>query len=115
MNKMQRFSVRTLLLAGPVIGWLTALVITIVGLVASFHLQSSFNEVADIKTALRNHTLIDGRMDGLREDVLRALRIANNGGDADAKKDLAGDMDEGFGDIKDSLTANLAMNLPPPI
>jgi methyl-accepting chemotaxis protein len=102
-------------LAGPVIGWVTALAITVVGLVASFHLQSSFNQVVDFKTALRNHTLLDGRMDGLRQDVLRALRIANDGGSADAKKDLAGDMDEGFGDIKDSLSTNLAMNLPPEI
>ena len=112
---MQRLSVRTLLLAGPVIGWVTALVITVVGLVASFHLQSSFNEVAAVKSAFRNHTLLDGRMDGLRQDVLRALRIANNGGDAGAKKDLAADMDEGFNDIKASLAHNIAMNLPPDI
>ena len=112
---MQRFSVRSLLLAGPAVGWLTALVITVVGLVAGFHLQSAFREVADIKTALRNHTLMDGRMDGLRDDVLRALRIAETGADEDAKKGLADDMEEQVTDIKDALTTNSAMNLPPEI
>lgn len=109
---MQRFSVRSLLLAGPAIGWLTALVITVVGLVAGFSLQSSFHAVVDIKTALRNHTLMDGRMDGLRDDVLRALRIANTGGDADAKKELAGDMEEQVSNIKDSLSTNTTLALP---
>ena len=56
---MQRLSLRTLLLAGPAIGWRTALLITGVGLVASFHLRTSFHEVVDTKTALRNHTLLD--------------------------------------------------------
>jgi methyl-accepting chemotaxis protein len=109
---MQRFSVRTLLLAGPAIGWLTALVITAVGLIASFQLQSAFHAVVDTKTALRNHTLMDGRMDGLRDDVLRALRIANTGGDADAKKELAGDMEEQVNDIKASLSTNIGLALP---
>lgn len=112
---MQRFSVRSLLLAGPAVGWLTALVITVVGLVAGFHLQSSFREVVDIKTALRNHTLMDGRMDGLRDDVLRALRIAETGADEDAKKELADDMEEQVTDINDALTTNSTMNLPPDI
>ena len=112
---MQRFSVRTLLLAGPAIGWLTALVITVVGLIAGYELQGAFHQVVDIKTALRNHTLMDGRMDGLRDDVLRALRIANAGGDEDAKKDLAADMEEQHKDIGDALTENQAMNLPPEI
>jgi methyl-accepting chemotaxis protein len=112
---MQRISVRSLLLAGPVVGWVTALVITVVGLLAGFHLQSSFREVVDIKTALRNHTLMDGRMDGLRDDVLRALRIAETGGDEEAKKELAGDMDEQLTDIKDSLSTNTGMDLPPEI
>src|SRR3954453_22646014 len=105
---MQRFSVRSLMLAGPAVGWLTALVITVVGLVAGFHLQSSFREVVDIKTALRNHTLMDGRMDGLRDDVLQALRIAETGGDEEAKKGLADDMEEQVTDIKDSLATNLS-------
>jgi hypothetical protein len=109
---IQRFSVRSLLLAGPAVGWLTALIITVVGLVAGFHLQSSFREVVDIKTALRNHTLMDGRMDGLRDDVLRALRIAATNGDDDAKKELADDMEEQVHDIKDALATNLAMDLP---
>jgi len=112
---MQRFSVRTLLLAGPAIGWLTTLVITVVGLTVGYELQDSFHQVVDIKTALRNHTLMDGRMDGLRDDVLRALRIANAGGDDDAKKDLAADMEEQHKDIGDALTENQAMNLPPEI
>jgi len=112
---MQRFSVRTLLLAGPAIGWLTALVITVVGLFAGFQLQSVFHEVVAIKSALRNHTLMDGRMDGLRDDVLRALRIANTGGDEDAKKELASDMEEQHQDISDALAANQAMSLPPEI
>jgi methyl-accepting chemotaxis protein len=112
---MQRYSVRSLLLAGPAVGWLTALVITAVGLVASFHLQPAFREVADIKTALRNHTLMDGRMDGLRDDVLRALRIAETGGDEEAKKELADDMEEQVSNIKDSLATNIAMDLPPEI
>jgi methyl-accepting chemotaxis protein len=112
---MQRFSVRTLLLAGPAVGWLTALVITVVGLVASFHLQSAFHEVVNIKTAMRNHTLMDGRMDGLRDDVLRALRIANTGGDEEAKKELAADMEEQVTDIKEALTTNKSLDLPPEI
>jgi methyl-accepting chemotaxis protein len=111
----QRFSVRSLLLAGPAVGWLTALVITVVGLTASFHLRSAFNEVVSIKTALRNHTLMDGRMDGLRDDVLRALRIANTGGDADAKKELADDQEEQVQNIKDALTTNTVLDLPPDI
>jgi methyl-accepting chemotaxis protein len=78
-------------------------------------LSSSFHEVVDIKTALRNHTLMDGRMDGLRDDVLRALRIANAGADDEAKKELADDMEEQVKDIKDSLAANVAMELPPEI
>jgi len=112
---MQRFSVRSLLLTGPAVGWLTALVITVVGLIAGFHLKASFQEVVDIKTALRNHTLMDGRMDGLRDDVLRALRIATAGGDADAKKELAEDQEEQVSNIRDSLSANAAMDLPPEI
>src|SRR5882762_6916651 len=112
---MQRFSIRTLLLAGPTVGWLTALLITAVGLVASLGLQSTFHEVSDIKTALRNHTLMDGRMDGLRDDVLRAMRTANDGSAADAKKSLADDMEEQYSNIKDSLTANTQLNLPPEI
>ena len=113
--KMQRFSVRSLLLAGPAIGWLTALVITVVGLVAGFHLQSVFREVADIKTALRNHTLMDGRMDGLRDDVLRAMRIAETGGGEEDRKALADDMEEQVTNIKDALGANGGMDLPPMI
>src|SRR4051812_16205857 len=109
---MQRFSVRSLLLAGPAVGWLTALVITIVGLVAGFHLQTAFHGVVNIKTALRNHTLMDGRMDGLRDDVLRALRIANTGGDEDSKKELADDMEEQVQNITDSLTTNKSLDLP---
>ncbi|WP_395020686.1 methyl-accepting chemotaxis protein [Dongia sp.] len=109
---MQRLSLRTLLLAGPAIGWLTALLITAVGLIASFHLSTAFHQVVDTKTALRNHTLMDGRMDGLRDDVLRALRIANTGGDEEAKKELADDMEEQFQNIKDSLSTNVTLNLP---
>jgi methyl-accepting chemotaxis protein len=112
---MQRFSVRSLLLAGPAVGWVTALVITVVGLLSGFNLQSTFREVVDIKTALRNHTLMDGRMDGLRDDVLRALRIAETGADAEAKKALADDMEEQLSDIKEALAANSAMALPPEI
>jgi methyl-accepting chemotaxis protein len=112
---MQRFSVRSLLLAGPAVGWVTALVITVVGLVAGFHLQSTFREVVDIKTALRNHTLMDGRMDGLRDDVLRAMRIAETGAEEDAKKELADDMEEQLTDIKEALATNTAMDLPPEI
>ncbi|HVO04076.1 MAG TPA: methyl-accepting chemotaxis protein [Candidatus Cybelea sp.] len=109
---VQRFSLRTLMLAGPAIGWVTALIITAVGLIATVQLQSTFHQVADVKTALRNHTLMDGRMDGLRDDVLRAIRIANTGGADDAKKDLAGDMEEQWNNIKDSLTTNASLALP---
>src|SRR4051812_10602222 len=113
--KIQAFSVRSLMLAGPAVGWLTALVITAVGLVAGFGLQSSFHSVVNIKTALRNHTLMDGRMDGLRDDVLRALRIAETGGDADAKKELADDHEEQVQNITDSLATNSKLDLPPEI
>jgi methyl-accepting chemotaxis protein len=110
--RIQSFSVRSLLLAGPAVGWLTALVITAVSLIASFHLQTAFHDVVDVKTALRNHTLMDGRMDGLRDDVLRAIRIANTGGDEEAKKELADDMEEQVQNINDSLSTNAKLNLP---
>ena len=112
---IQKFSLRSLLLAGPVIGWVTALGITAAGVLVGIHLQSSFEEVVTIKSALRNHTLIDGRMDGLQQDVLLALRIANNGNDADALKDLNGDLQEQLDDINSSLAANEAFDLPPEI
>jgi methyl-accepting chemotaxis protein len=95
-----------------VIGWVTALGITVAGVAVGFHLQSSYDEVINIKTALRNHTLLDGRMDGLRQDVLRAIRIAVNGSDADASKDLAADMDEQYKDITTSLSTNQTLSLP---
>ena len=112
---IQKFSLRSLLLAGPVIGWFTALGITVAGVAVGFHLQSSFQEVVDIKTALRNHTLIDGRMDGLQQDVLLALRIASEGNDAEAVKDLNGDLEEQVTDITESLAANQKLDLPPDI
>jgi methyl-accepting chemotaxis protein len=112
---IQKFSLRSLLLAGPAIGWVTALGITVAGVAVGFHLQSSFEEVINIKTALRNHTLIDGRMDGLQQDVLLALRIANEGNDADAVKDLNGDLEEQVTDITDSLATNQKLDLPPDI
>jgi methyl-accepting chemotaxis protein len=112
---IQKFSLRSLMLAGPVVGWVTALGITAAGVVVGFHLQSSFERVVNIKTALRNHTLIDGRMDGLQQDVLLALRIANNGNDADALKDLNGDLEEQLNDINTSLATNQNVDLPPEI
>src|SRR5882672_3778461 len=89
--------------------------ITAAGVVVGLHLQSSFEDVVNIKTALRNHTLIDGRMDGLHQDVLRALRIANTGNDAGEIKDLAGDMEEQHNDINGSLSTNEGLRLPPEI
>ncbi|HVT52623.1 MAG TPA: methyl-accepting chemotaxis protein [Dongiaceae bacterium] len=112
---IQKFPLRSLLLAGPVIGWVTALGITVAGVALGFHLQSSFDEVVNIKTALRNHTLLDGRMDGLRQDVLRALRIAAQGNKADAIKDLNDDIEEQLNDISNSLAGNEKLDLPPEI
>src|SRR5882757_9679401 len=109
---IHKFSLRSLLLAGPVVGWVTALGITVAGVVVGLHLQSSFEDVVNIKTALRNHTLIDGRMDGLHQDVLRALRIASTGNDAGAIKDLNGDIEEQLKDITTSLAANQKLALP---
>jgi methyl-accepting chemotaxis protein len=82
---------------------------------ASFHLRAAFHEVVDTKTALRNHTLLDGRMDGQRDDVLRALRIATTGGDADAKQELADDMGEQREDITHSLEMSQTLVLPPEV
>jgi methyl-accepting chemotaxis protein len=111
----QTFSLRSLMLAGPTVGWLTALGITIAGVAVGFHLQATFDAVISTKTALRNHTLLDGRMDGLREDVLRALRIATTGGDEQAKKGLADDIDSQHRDITQSLAENEALDLPPEV
>src|SRR5690349_636323 len=109
---LNRFSVRSLMLAGPAIGWLTALVITACGLFAAFQLQPTFKTVVNTKTALINHTLLDGRMDGLRDDVLRALRIAAAGGSADDKKALIEDLAQQRKDITKALQANQSIGLP---
>jgi methyl-accepting chemotaxis protein len=54
-------------------------------------------------------------MDGLQQDVLLALRIATHGNDADALKDLNGDIEEQLNDINTSLAANEGFDLPPDI
>jgi len=109
---LNRVSVRSLMLAGPAIGWVTALVITACGLLAAFQLQTTFKTVVNSKTALQNHTLLDGRMDGLRDDVLRALRIGASGGSADDKKALIEDLSQQRKDITRALQANQSIGLP---
>jgi methyl-accepting chemotaxis protein len=109
---LTRFSVRSLMLAGPAIGWITALVITGFGLFAAFQLQATFKTVVNTKTALMNHTLLDGRMDGLRDDVLRAMRIAAAGGKAEDKTALIEDLAQQRKDIAKALQVNQSIGLP---
>jgi methyl-accepting chemotaxis protein len=108
-------SIRSLIWAGPVAGWFATVTIMVGSLVAIGSLQTAFNQVAAVKAALGNHTLIDGRMDGLRDDVLRALRISATGSKDQDKQDLAADIKQQHDDINSALTANSGLDLPPDI
>jgi methyl-accepting chemotaxis protein len=109
-----RVSLRSLLLASGISGGIVAVLLAGVGLYSATHLNRSFGDILTAQKALRNHIEADGRMDGLRDDVLRAMHAATDKSD-DEKKDLETDLKDHIETLTDRLAENQQLNLPPEI
>jgi methyl-accepting chemotaxis protein len=109
-----RVSLRSLLLASGIGGGIIACIMAGVGFYSAAHLNSSFNQILIAQKALRNHIAADGRMDGLRDDVLRAMHAANDKSD-DEKKDLETDLKDHIEILTATLAENQQLDLPPEI
>jgi len=110
LSSRNSFSIRQRLIFIGVTNFLIALLLSGIGYVAIHYVADFKDRAATSTEALLLHTQVDGRMDALRADVLRALRAATLKDAAaieSVKIDVQSDVDKLHGSFKQSLALPL--------
>jgi methyl-accepting chemotaxis protein len=107
---LQRFSLKTLLLGTGILGAAFAMIIAGIGFVSCEWLSSSMDEAMQIKQAMRNHEVSDGRMDGLLGDTLRTMVSRAGISQEDADK-IKSDFEFDTSTLEKNLTDNAHLPL----